>query len=106
MEGRSEGYATDGGRGIPLKKLNPSAWTFSSTESNNIFRLCMHEYVCVCVYIEAECMHAWLCVRLCVLTPTARHEHKGERETQRKRVKPLKRALSRLFSAKVSDDGM
>lgn len=44
VEGRSEGYATDRRRGIPLKKLN-SAWNFSSTETNNIFHLCVH--VCV-----------------------------------------------------------
>lgn len=83
------------GGGVPLKKPNPSTWTFSSTESNNIFHLCMHEYVCVCVCIQVlHCVHACLAVCVCqrILMPVcvnADCKTKGKRggETQRKRAK-------------------
>lgn len=70
--------ATDKGRergGGPLRKLNPSAWTFSSPGSNNIFHLCMHE----CVYkLSSVCLNVWMSLSQsiyeCVLI--VRHEHK------------------------------
>lgn len=34
-------------RSVPQRKFKPSTWTISSTGSNNIFHLCMHENVCV-----------------------------------------------------------
>ena len=52
--------------GVPLKKPNPSPWTFSSTESNNIFHLCMHEYVCVCVCV---CVCVYTSSPLCACMP-------------------------------------
>lgn len=65
--GRSEGYATDRGRRVHLRRnSNPSTWTFSSAHSSNVLHVCMHDNVCVCVCTSCACMHYPVCGCVCV----------------------------------------